>query len=122
MLSRIHESHFGINKCKQRARELLFWPGMSSQIENLVARCDVCATFGTANPREPMIASESRSRPWEVVGCDLFEFRNSHYLLCVDYYSKWTEVARLEDLSSKTTVAHLKSMFARFGIPDLVRF
>ena len=74
MLSRIHESHFGINKCKQRARELLFWLGMSSQIENLVARCDVCATFGTANPREPMIASESPSRPWEVVGCDLFEF------------------------------------------------
>ena len=121
MLSRIHESHLGINKCKQRARELLFWPGMSTQIEELVARCEMCATHRPINSREPMIVSESPSRPWEMVGCDLFEFRGNYYLVCVDYYSKWPEIARLDDLSSKTTVTHLKSMFARYGIPDVVR-
>ena len=121
MLSRIHESHLGINKCKQRARELLFWPGMSTQIEELVARCEMCATHRPINSREPMIVSESPSRPWEMVGCDLFEFRGTYYLVCVDYYSKWPEIARLDDLSSKTMVTHLKSMFARYGIPDVVR-
>ncbi len=121
MLSRIHESHLGINKCKQRARELLFWPGMSTQIEELVARCEMCATHRPINSRELMIVSESPSRPWEMVGCDLFEFRGTYYLVCVDYYSKWPEIARLDDLSSKTTVTHLKSMFARYGIPDVVR-
>ena len=121
MLSRIHESHLGINKCKQRARELLFWPGMSTQIEELVARCEMCATHRPINSCEPMIVSESPSRPWEMVGCDLFEFRGTYYLVCVDYYSKWPEIARLDDLSSKTTVTHLKSMFARYGIPDVVR-
>jgi transposase InsO family protein len=121
MLSRIHESHLGINKCKQRARELLFWPGMSTQIEELVARCEMCATHRPMNSREPMIVSESPSRPWEMVGCDLFEFRGTYYLVCVDYYSKWPEIARLDNLSSKTTVTHLKSMFARYGIPDVVR-
>ena len=28
MLRQIHKSHFGIAKCRQRAREVLFWPGM----------------------------------------------------------------------------------------------
>ena len=28
MLDKIHESHQGIVKCKQRARDILFWPGM----------------------------------------------------------------------------------------------
>jgi transposase InsO family protein len=111
----------GINKCKQQARERLFWPGMSEQIEELVTRCEVCDTYRPTNSREPMIASESPSRPWEMVGCDLFEFHGSYYLVCVDYYSKWPEIARLDDLSSKTTVTHLKSMFARYGIPDVVR-
>ena len=32
MLDCIHESHKGIVKCKQRAREILFWPGVSSQV------------------------------------------------------------------------------------------
>ena len=64
---------------------------------------------------------ESPSRPWEIVGCVLFEFHGYHYVLCIDYYSKWHEIARLEDLSSKTTVVHIKSMFASYGIPDIVR-
>ena len=33
MLAVIHGTHLGIVKCKQRAREALYWPGMSAQIE-----------------------------------------------------------------------------------------
>ena len=40
MLERIHESHQGIVKCKQRARDILFWSGMSSQIEDKVSKHD----------------------------------------------------------------------------------
>ena len=36
MLALIHGTHLGIVKCKQRAREALYWPGMSAQIEDKV--------------------------------------------------------------------------------------
>ena len=32
MLAHIHEVHLGIQKCMQRGRQRLFWPGMSSEI------------------------------------------------------------------------------------------
>ena len=32
------------------------------------------------------------NRRWKMVGCDLFEFRRCHYLLYIDYCSKWTDI------------------------------
>ena len=45
MLRQIHKSHLGIAKCRQRAREVLFWPGMSLDVEQMVTNCSVCADF-----------------------------------------------------------------------------
>ena len=112
MLELIHESHQGIIKCKQRARDILFWPGMSSQIEEKVSQCSLCAQFQRAQPREPMIIQDLPDRMWSKVGTDLFEYTGVHYLLCVDYYSKWIEVAKLDNLISGNIICHLKSQFA----------
>ena len=113
MLALIHQSHQGIVKCKQRARDILFWPGMSSQIEDKVSKCSVCSQFQKAQAREPMIVRDPPDRPWSRIGSGLFEFSGIHYLLSVDYYSKWIEVAKLDDLTSNNVICHLKSQFAR---------
>ena len=118
MLKLIHVSHEGIVKCKQRGRDILFRPGMSSQIEEKVSQCSLCAQFQRAQPREPMIIQDLPDRMWSKVGTDLFEYNGVHYMLCVDYYSKWIEVAKLDNLTSGNIICHLKSQFARYGIPD----
>lgn len=43
MLKRIHESHLGVESCRCRAREVLFSPGMSQQITEMVNSHDVCS-------------------------------------------------------------------------------
>ena len=48
MLEKIHETHLGTVKCKSRAGLVLFWPGMSSQIQEPVAACRVCAEHSRA--------------------------------------------------------------------------
>ena len=100
MLQLIHESHQGIVKCKQRGRDILFRPGMSSQIEEKVSQCSLCTQFQRAQPREAMIIQDLPDRMWSKVGTDLFEYNGGHHLLCVDYYSKWIEVAKLDNLTS----------------------
>ena len=36
MLNQIHKGHFGIEKCRSRARQALFWPGMNADIQHVV--------------------------------------------------------------------------------------
>ena len=64
MLDKIHESHQGIVKCEQRTCDKLFWPGMSAQIEDRVAKCDTCSQYQRAHAKEPMVVSETPDRPW----------------------------------------------------------
>ena len=51
----------------------------------------------------------------------MFTLNNEDYLVIVDYYSKFFELAKLEDTRSKTIIMHMKSAFARHGIPYEVR-
>ena len=39
ILSQIHEGHLGIERIKLRARDFVFWLGMTNQIEEMVSNC-----------------------------------------------------------------------------------
>ena len=118
MLHYIHSSHLGIEKCKRRARDILFWPGMTSQIEDVVLQCQICSTHQRSNTKEPMLPHMIPERPWSQVGADLFQFNSQNYLILVDYYSNFIELNLLNTTTSQQVVTHLKSQFARHGIPD----
>ncbi|XP_047998259.1 uncharacterized protein K02A2.6-like [Leguminivora glycinivorella] len=118
MLQKIHASHAGINRCKNLARGVLFWPSMSSDIEQFVENCIVCLKYRTANTSEPLIVSDSPSYPWEKIGADLLQFRDKKYLVIIDYYSKYIELAYLNTgTSAKHVILQFKSVLARHGSP-----
>lgn len=120
MLSKIHESHLGIEKCKRRARDVLYWPGMNDQITQTVSKYEVCASFQRNNQKEPMIAHDIPDRPWQKVSMDLFELDKEHYIVITDYYSKYFEVSKLTGINAAATIKHIKPHFARHGIPEEV--
>lgn len=121
MLQKIHMGHLGIEKCRQRARDVIFWPGMSAQIADLISSCDICLENRNSNQKEPMIPSQVPTLPWEMVATDLFHWEGSDYLIVVDAYSRYFEIAKLEDTKSSTVILHLKSVFARHGVPKEVK-
>ena len=45
MKIKVHAGHSGMNSCLRRARELVYWPGMSSEIRSFVESCDVCSSL-----------------------------------------------------------------------------
>lgn len=65
-----------------------------------------------------MLLPEVPDRPWSKIAADVFEYQNHHYLLVVDYFSKWPEVIKLDNLSSKTTITCLKGLISRYGFID----
>ena len=58
--------------------------------------------------------------PWFKIATDLFEFKQQNYLLVVDYYFRFIEIAKLESTTATSVINHLKSIFVRFGIPKCV--
>ena len=74
ILCQINKSHLGIAKCRQRAREVQFWPGMSLDAEQMVSNCSLCADFAKTQPVVPKKPTVPPSLPWEKIGTDLFEF------------------------------------------------
>ncbi|KAK3741172.1 hypothetical protein QZH41_002992 [Actinostola sp. cb2023] len=118
MLQKIHQNHFGIEKCKRRARDVLYWPGMSSQIADMVSKCGTCLRFRNNQPKEPMIGHKVPERPWQRIALDLFHLDGEEYLVISDYYSKYFEITKLTSTTSAAIIRHLKPHLARHGIPD----
>ena len=85
-------------------------------METFIKSCPVCQKTTTSN-KEPLISTPLPSHPWECIATDLFELKNSTYLLTVDYYSRFVEVQKLNSTTSSNIITYLKSIFARFGIP-----
>ena len=120
ILRQLHSTHIGIESCVRRARECVYWPGYTAEIKDYLAKCDVCATFANKNQQEPLKPHELTTRPWEKVGIDIFTLDQREYLVCVDYYSNFTEIDYLQDQKAETVIHKLKMQFARHGIPDIV--
>ena len=120
MLNRIHSSHLGIELCKRKARETLYWPSMNQQLQETISHCELCCKFRNSQPREPLISHEIPERPWQTVGTDLFQIDGDYYLIIVDYYSKFIEVSKIPDLQASTVANFTMSHFARHGVPDKI--
>nr|XP_037272794.1 uncharacterized protein K02A2.6-like [Rhipicephalus microplus] len=120
ILALLHEGHQGVRRCQVRARECVWWPHCSQHIEDLVAQCAKCAETRTLRS-EPLSPTPTPERPWRRLGIDLFHLEGRDYVLIVDYYSRFPEIVTLGTSSAKAVVAAVKSCFARFGIPDVVR-
>ncbi|UYV84741.1 K02A2.6-like, partial [Cordylochernes scorpioides] len=120
ILEKLHQGHFGINKCRSRAKESVWWLGISQEIERMVSSCTKC--LKERKPKhEPLMPSEFPIRPWQKVGMDLFYLNGRWYLIVCDYYSRYPEISLLQNLTAQEVIGRLKSIFARHGTPETVR-
>ena len=120
MIESVHTGHMGTQKCLQRAKDVMFWPGMAKQICDYVLSCSICLSNRNSNQKEPLTQHEIPSRPWQKLGSDLFSLEGKDYLVTIDYYSRYFEVDALPDTRSSTVIRKLKAHFARHGIPDVL--
>ncbi|XP_053326251.1 uncharacterized protein K02A2.6-like [Spea bombifrons] len=91
MLEKIHEGHLGIEKCRKRAREVMFWPRMNQDISDIVASCDTCLKYHVCNAKEPLQPHPVPERPYQKVGVDLFTCNNTDFVIINDYHSLYPE-------------------------------
>ena len=117
ILNKIHGAHQGITKCRERARQSVWWPNISKDLEKLVKNCPQCIKHQPQQV-EPLIPTQLPSLPWQRVAADIFHWKGDNYLLIVDYYSRFIEIAHLDHMTAEEVISRTKSIFARHGIPE----
>ena len=115
MKVKIHDGHLGIEKCKFRARETLFWPGMNMEITEIIKGCSECQEYRKYQQKEPLMQHNLPTKPWGKVATDLFKFQNNDFGIIVDCYSNYPEIAKLDNTSGEQVTKKLKSISSRHG-------
>ena len=105
---------------KSLARGCLWWPRLDAAIVDRVQQCHVCVALGKFPSRAPLYPWKWPAKPWERIHIDFFEKGKLNFLIVVDAYSKWLEVTPMGSMTSLKTIEVLRSLFARYGIPEEV--
>ncbi|XP_024880926.1 uncharacterized protein K02A2.6-like [Temnothorax curvispinosus] len=120
VLEKIHQGHLGEKKCQGRARQSVWWPGVNADVRARCLKCTICLEH-RLQTKEPLIVTEPPERPWQEVAVDFCEREGRHYLVMVDYFSRYPEVVYMSSTTAANTIAKMKDIFGRHGIPEQVR-
>ena len=123
ILKQIHEGHLGLNKCKLRAKETVYWPGLNTELEDLVLNCQLCLKYSTAKCKlEPSLAlgQEVPLYPWTKLATDIFHFEGALYLLIVDYTSHYPVVHKLTSMTGQHIASQFKLICSEYGWPETI--
>ena len=112
VLQQLHDTHPGINRMKSLARSYVWWPGLDSDIQSTVQKCDVCQSNRGNPPKAPLHPWEWPSRPWSRLHIDhAGPFHGKLFLIVVDAYSKWIDVQIVPSTSAEGTILLPYSLF-----------
>ena len=118
-----HEGHQGLVKTKSLLREKVWFPNIDCQVEAKIKTCLACAATSSEKTREPLKMTELPNSPWYEVSVDFQgPYPSGDFLLVViDDYSRFPEVEIVSSTSVKAVLPKLHSIFARHGIPQIVK-
>ena len=116
-LARLHIAHMGVNnKTPYQARQSVFCPGLTKDINEIISACPACMKYATENCTEPLINDLATSNPWQAISIDNFEWKGHKYLIILDLFSLFVAVKSLDRIDTATTIKLLLEVFAEHGI------
>ena len=121
ILDRLYYGHLGIEKTRLRAKDSVYWININRDIDTTVRSCHTCQEHQPAQQHETLLPHEIPSRPWEVVGTDMFFFNDADWLIIADYYWKFPIVRKMpRPCLSSNVVSVTKQIFSETGVPSRV--
>ena len=116
----LHLGHYAVDKMQLRALKTVYWPGINKDILKQYQSCKTCIKHSKSQRYEPLQSHPAPELPWHTVATDLFEIKNSKYLLLVDYYSRFPILHKLGSTTSKVLVQEMKAVFAELGVLNVI--
>ena len=120
MLQYIHEGHQGKERCLLRARNTVFWPKITYDIQELIERCIICQKHGKSQSIIG-ITQELPPFPWHTLTTDIFYWKRMDFLIVADVFSKYFLVRKLANSSSAAVCAEIATIVTELGLPHIIR-
>ena len=116
----LHSAHQGTTGMSERAKQSVFWPGISQSIQTTRNNCNTCWKIAPSQPHLPPVEPSVPTSPFEAIASDYFKLHDHWYLVVVDRFSNWPHVTKVEHnpstIGAKGLIRALKRFFATFGV------
>ena len=120
MLQYIHEGHQGKERCLLRARNTVFCPKMTYDVQQLIEKCVICQEYGKS---QPLIGTtqELPPFPWHTLAADLFYWKRMDFLIVADVFSKYIIVRKLPNSTSAAVCTELSMIVIELNLPHMIK-
>ena len=120
MLQNIHKGHQGKERCLLQARNTVFWPKMTYDVQEFIERCIICQEHGRSQPITGT-TQELPPFPWHTLATDIFYWKRMDFLIVADVFSKYFLVRKLANSTSAAIFAELATIVTELGLPHIIR-
>ena len=120
MLQYIHDGHQGKERCLLRARNTVFWPKITYDIQELIERCIICQEHGRSQSIIG-VTQELPPFPWHTLATDIFYWKRMDFLIVADVFSKYFLVRKLANSTSAAVCAEIATIVTELGLPHVIR-
>ena len=120
ILQYIHEGHQGKERCLLQARNTVFWPKITYDIQELIERCIICQEHGKS---QSIIGTtqELTPFPWHTLATDIFCWKRMDFLIVTDVISKCFLVRNLVNSASAAVCAEIATIVTELCLPHIIR-
>ena len=122
VLDSLHAAHQGASSMQARAQGIVFWPGMTRDINLKRDQCIECHRNAPSQAALPSEPPEPPTVPFQKIYADFFDFGGRHYLVAGDRLSGFAEVfftpTGTAQSGARGLIACLRKWFKTFGVPE----
>ena len=122
MIQLLHTGHLRLEKCLNRAKQSMYWPGLYEELKDLITNHVTCLKFSTQKPtclsNRQYTGHEIPVYPWSKLASNIFYFEGDRYLLIVDYTSQFPIIRKPSSMTGKAIAHHMQAIFAKYRWPD----
>ena len=120
MLQYVHKGHQGKEICLLWARNTVFWPKMTYNVQQLIEKCIICQEHGKS---QPIIGTtqELPPFPWHTLVTDMFYWKRMDFLTVADVFSKYIIVRKLPNSTSAAVCTELSMIVTELCQSHIIR-
>ena len=117
-------SHRGRDATREKISSRFFWHNIKGDVDEFIKKCDQCQRQG----KFKKISAELQSIPvknevMQQIGVDLCDLPEvdgfKHLIVCIDYFSKWSEAKPVSDKTAPTIAQFLYEVICRHGCVEI---